>query len=82
MEVFAGIGLVSMVENNVKVGVHKHMVIVVDNHKKCHHNHWIGMHHGLNYAHNMPKEVVVMKIVHRIETPPTFDFSILDVYHH
>ncbi|KAL4365514.1 hypothetical protein AHAS_Ahas07G0113700 [Arachis hypogaea] len=36
----------------------------------------------MDYAHSIPEEVVAMKIVHMIEVPPTFDFSILDAYPH
>ena len=40
MEVFVDMGLVSMVvEGYIEEGVHRHMVVVVDNHNKGHHIH-------------------------------------------
>ncbi|KAL4357694.1 hypothetical protein AHAS_Ahas09G0212300 [Arachis hypogaea] len=78
MEVFGGIRLVSMVvESYIKEEIHRHMVVVVDNHKEVHHIHWIDMHLGLNYAHIMPEEVVAMKIVHILETLPPLIFPSL-----
>ena len=45
MEVNGGRKLVSkVVQNYVAEGVHMHVVVVVDNHSKGHHTHWIGMH--------------------------------------
>ena len=45
MEVNGGRKLVSkVVQNYVVEGVHMHVVVVVDNHSKGHHIHWIGMH--------------------------------------
>ena len=45
MEVNGGRKLVSkVVQNYVVEGVHMHVVVVVDNHNKGHHTHWIGMH--------------------------------------
>ncbi|KAL4394561.1 hypothetical protein AHAS_Ahas02G0164300 [Arachis hypogaea] len=58
------------------------MVVVVDNHKEVHHNHWIGIHHGMVLAHSILGKVVAMKVVHKLEAPPTFDCPILDAYPH
>ncbi|KAL4396791.1 hypothetical protein AHAS_Ahas01G0127200 [Arachis hypogaea] len=71
--------LVNMVvEGYVKDRAHRVMVVVVDNHKEVHHNHWICIHHGMVLAHSMSEEVVAMKAVHKLEAPPTLDCSILD----
>ncbi|KAL4300180.1 hypothetical protein AHAS_Ahas17G0175100 [Arachis hypogaea] len=83
MEVFDGMGLVSMVvEGFVKDRAHWHMVVVVNNHKEVYHNHWIGMHHGMVLVHSILEEVVAMKIDHMLVTPPTFDCFILVAYSH
>ncbi|KAL4300857.1 hypothetical protein AHAS_Ahas17G0242800 [Arachis hypogaea] len=75
--------LVSMVvKDYIEEGGHRHMVVMVDNHKEVHHNHWIGMHHGIVLAHSTLEEVVSMKVDHMLEAPPTFDCSILDAYPH
>ncbi|KAL4276750.1 hypothetical protein AHAS_Ahas20G0238400 [Arachis hypogaea] len=83
MEVFGGMRLVSIVvEGYVEEGVHRHMVVVVDNHKEVHYSHWVGMHHGMVLAHSTLEEVVAMKVDHMLEAPPTFDCSILYAYPH
>ncbi|KAL4365497.1 hypothetical protein AHAS_Ahas07G0112000 [Arachis hypogaea] len=79
-KVFGKRGLVSMVGNNVEKLVHRHMMVVVDNHKEVHYNHWAGIHHGMVLAHNTLEEVVAMKVHHMLEASLTFDYSILDAY--
>ncbi|KAL4356549.1 hypothetical protein AHAS_Ahas09G0097800 [Arachis hypogaea] len=75
--------LVSMVvENNVDEEVHRHIVVVIDNHKEVHHNHWIGLHHGMVLAHSTLVEVVAKRVVHKLGTPPTFDCPIHDACSH
>ncbi|KAL4344252.1 hypothetical protein AHAS_Ahas11G0159800 [Arachis hypogaea] len=69
-----------VVEGYIEKGVHRHMVVVVDNHKEVHHNHWIGMHHRMALAHSTLEEVVAKKVDHKHMAPPTFDCSILDAY--
>ena len=47
MEVFGEKSLVSVVEGHVEDMAHRHMVVVLENHKEIHHNHWIDMHHRM-----------------------------------
>ncbi|KAL4356912.1 hypothetical protein AHAS_Ahas09G0134100 [Arachis hypogaea] len=76
-------GLVSkVVEGYVEGKGHRHMVVMVNNHKEVHNNHWFGMHHEMAHAHSTLEEVVAMKIDHMLEAPPTFDFQILDANSH
>ncbi|KAL4391542.1 hypothetical protein AHAS_Ahas03G0255500 [Arachis hypogaea] len=76
MEVNGGKGLVSMVvQNYVEKGVHKHMVVVINNQKDAHHSQWIGMHLGMALAHSMLEEVAAKKVVHKLEA---FDSPIHD----
>ncbi|KAL4343789.1 hypothetical protein AHAS_Ahas11G0113500 [Arachis hypogaea] len=74
--------LVSTVEGYIEEGGHRHMVVVIDNHKEVHHSHCLGMHHGTALAHSTLEEVVVMKIDHMLEAPPIFDCPILDACSH
>ena len=80
--VFGSRGLVSMVGNNIEELVHRHMVVIVDNHKEVHHNYWIGMHHGMALACSTLERVVATEVVHKLEAPPTFDCPILDACSH
>ncbi|KAL4288532.1 hypothetical protein AHAS_Ahas19G0295600 [Arachis hypogaea] len=83
MEVFGGMGLVSMVvKDYIEEGVHKHMVVVVDNHKEVHHSHWIGMHHGMALTHSTFGKVVAKKVDQFLKAPPIFYCSILDACCH
>ncbi|KAL4344866.1 hypothetical protein AHAS_Ahas11G0221200 [Arachis hypogaea] len=76
-------GLVSMVVRGfVKDKAHRYMVVVVDSHKEVHHNHWVGMYHGMVLAHNTLEEVVAKKVDHKHMAPPTFDSPILDASLH
>lgn len=82
MEVFGGRGLVSMVvQNYVEEGVHRYMVMV-DSHRKVHHNHCLGMHHRMALVHSALVEVVAKRIDHMHMAPPTFDCSILNASLH
>ncbi|KAL4391036.1 hypothetical protein AHAS_Ahas03G0204900 [Arachis hypogaea] len=83
MEVFSGMGLVSMVvQSYVEEGVHRHMVVVLESHKWIHHSHWIDMHHRMALLHSALVEVVAMRIGHMHMAPPTFDCPILDTNSH
>jgi len=83
MEVNGGMRLVSRVVGSyIEEGVHRHMVVMVDNHKEIHHIHWNGMHHGMVLAHSALEEVVAKRIDHKLVAPPTFDCSILDACSH
>ncbi|KAL4329752.1 hypothetical protein AHAS_Ahas13G0331500 [Arachis hypogaea] len=82
MEVFGGRGLVSMVEGYIEERVHRHMVVVVDNHKEVYHSHRIDMHLGMALAYSTLKEVVAKMVDHKLEAPPTFDCPILDANFH
>ncbi|KAL4293640.1 hypothetical protein AHAS_Ahas18G0148300 [Arachis hypogaea] len=79
---FGGVGLVSMVEGYVEEEIHRHMVVVDDNHIEVHHNHWIGMHLGMTIAHSTLVEVVATEVDQMLEAPPTFDCPILDASLH
>ncbi|KAL4287149.1 hypothetical protein AHAS_Ahas19G0157300 [Arachis hypogaea] len=74
--------LVTMIEDFIEEGVHRHMVEVVDNHKEVHHSHRVGMHLGMTLAHSKLEEVVAKNVVHKLEAPPTFDCPILDACSH
>ncbi|KAL4381607.1 hypothetical protein AHAS_Ahas04G0150400 [Arachis hypogaea] len=82
MRLFGSKGLVSMVvQSHVEEGVHRHMVVVVDNKKSAHHSHCLDMYHRM--VVDNPLEVVVAKRVDQILVAPTiFDSSNLDVRSH
>ncbi|KAL4365082.1 hypothetical protein AHAS_Ahas07G0070500 [Arachis hypogaea] len=83
MKEYGGMGFMSMVvEGYVEEGFHRYMVVVVDNHKEIHHNHWIGINHSMVPAHSTLVEVIAMKVDQMHEAPPTFDYFILDAYPH
>ncbi|KAL4276347.1 hypothetical protein AHAS_Ahas20G0198100 [Arachis hypogaea] len=72
-------GLVSMmVEGYIEEGVHRHMVVVVDNHKGVYHSHLIGMHLEMALAHSTFGRVVAKRVDQILEASPIFDCSILD----
>ncbi|KAL4365890.1 hypothetical protein AHAS_Ahas07G0151300 [Arachis hypogaea] len=75
MEVNGGKGLVSVVvQSYVEKGVHRHMVVVVDNRKIAHHSHCLDMHHRM--VVDSPLEVVVAMRVDQIPVaPPIFNCS-------
>ncbi|KAL4345063.1 hypothetical protein AHAS_Ahas11G0240900 [Arachis hypogaea] len=82
-KVFGDMRLVSMVvEGYIEEGAHRHMVVVVDNHKEVHHSYWIGMHHRMVLAHNPFRKVVAKKGDQILEAPPIIDCSILDTCSH
>ncbi|KAL4374427.1 hypothetical protein AHAS_Ahas05G0180700 [Arachis hypogaea] len=82
MEVNGEKGLVSMVvQSHVEEGVHRHMVVVVDNQNSAHHSHCLDMHHRT--VVDRPLEVVVaMKVDQILMAPPIFDCSFLDACSH
>ncbi|KAL4292997.1 hypothetical protein AHAS_Ahas18G0084000 [Arachis hypogaea] len=82
MKVVGEKGLVSMVGSYVEGMDHRHMVVVLENHKVSHHSHWIGMHHRMALLHSALVEVVDMKIDHKHMAPPTFGHPILDTHLH
>ncbi|KAL4356948.1 hypothetical protein AHAS_Ahas09G0137700 [Arachis hypogaea] len=61
---------------------HRHMVVVLENHKGIHHSHWIGMHHKMVLLHSALVEVVAMRIDRMHMAPPTFEYPILDTSLH
>ncbi|KAL4371246.1 hypothetical protein AHAS_Ahas06G0146600 [Arachis hypogaea] len=82
MEVFVENRLVSVVEGHVEDMDHRHMVVVLENHKEIHHSHLIGMHHRMALLHSALVGVVAMRIDHMHMAPPTFDYPILDTQLH
>ncbi|KAL4371629.1 hypothetical protein AHAS_Ahas06G0184900 [Arachis hypogaea] len=52
MKVFVENRLVSVVEVHVEDMTHRHMVVVLENHKKIHHSHWIDMHLKMALLHS------------------------------
>ena len=82
MKVNGGKGLVSMVvQSHVEEGVHRHMVVVVDNQESVHHSPCLDMHHRM--VVDSPLEVVVAMMVDQIlVAPPIFDCSNLDACSH
>ena len=74
MRLFGTKGLVSLVvQSHVEEGVHRHMVVVVDNQKSAHHSHCLDMHHRM---------VVAMRVDQILVAPPVFDCSNLDACSH
>ncbi|KAL4329336.1 hypothetical protein AHAS_Ahas13G0289900 [Arachis hypogaea] len=73
---------VSMVDSYVGDMAHRHMVVVLESHKRIHHSHWIDMHHRMAPLHSALVEVVAMRIDHMHMAPPTFDCPILDTHPH
>ncbi|KAL4300363.1 hypothetical protein AHAS_Ahas17G0193400 [Arachis hypogaea] len=75
MEVNGKKGLVSLVvQSYVEEGVHRRMVVVVDNQKSAQHSHCLDMHHGM--VVDSPLEVVVaMRVDQILVAPPIFDCS-------
>ncbi|KAL4371760.1 hypothetical protein AHAS_Ahas06G0198000 [Arachis hypogaea] len=70
-----------VVQGYVEEGIHRHMVVVVDNQKSAHHSHYLDMHHKM--VVDSPLEVVVAVRVDQIlVTPPIFDCPILDASCH
>ncbi|KAL4374298.1 hypothetical protein AHAS_Ahas05G0167800 [Arachis hypogaea] len=82
MGVFGEKRLVSIVESYVEGIAHRHMVVVLENHKENHHSHWISMHHRMTLLHSALVEVFAMRIDHMHMAPPTFDCPILDMHLH
>ncbi|KAL4371301.1 hypothetical protein AHAS_Ahas06G0152100 [Arachis hypogaea] len=70
-----------MVQSHVEEGVHRHMVVVVDNQKSAHHSHCLDMHHTM--VVDSPLEVVIaMRVDKILVAPPIFDCSILGACSH
>ncbi|KAL4381173.1 hypothetical protein AHAS_Ahas04G0107100 [Arachis hypogaea] len=82
MEVNGCRGLVSMVvQGYVDEGVHRRIVVVVDNQKGAQHSRDLGMHHRM--VVDSPLEVVVaMRVDQILVAPLIFDCSNLDAYSH
>ncbi|KAL4350343.1 hypothetical protein AHAS_Ahas10G0132500 [Arachis hypogaea] len=82
MRLFGSKGVVSMVvQSHVEEGVHRHMVVVVDNQKSAHHSHCLDMHYRM--VVDSPLEVVVaMRVDQILVAPPIFDSSNLDTCSH
>ncbi|KAL4329305.1 hypothetical protein AHAS_Ahas13G0286800 [Arachis hypogaea] len=75
-------GLVSRVESYVEEGVHRHMLVVVDNQKGAHRSHYLGMPLGMALGNSMLGEVVAKRVDQILVAPPIFDCSILDACSH
>ncbi|KAL4373148.1 hypothetical protein AHAS_Ahas05G0052800 [Arachis hypogaea] len=59
MRMFGSRGLVSLVvQRCVEEGIHRLMVVVVDNQKSAHHSHYLDMLLGMALGHSMLAEVV------------------------
>ncbi|KAL4397085.1 hypothetical protein AHAS_Ahas01G0156600 [Arachis hypogaea] len=70
-----------MVQGYVEEGVHRHMVVVVDNQKSAHHSRCLDMYHRT--VVDSPLEVVVtMRVDQILVAPPIFDCPNLDVCSH
>ncbi|KAL4373107.1 hypothetical protein AHAS_Ahas05G0048700 [Arachis hypogaea] len=82
MEVNGRKGLVSMVvQSHVEEGVHRHMVVVVDNQKSTYQSHCLDMHHIM--VVDSPLEVVVtMRVDQILVAPPIFECPNLDACSH
>ncbi|KAL4393678.1 hypothetical protein AHAS_Ahas02G0076000 [Arachis hypogaea] len=83
MGVFGGKGLVSMVvQSYVMEGVHRRMVVVVDNQKSAHHSHYLDMLLRMALGHSMLVEVVAKRVDQIPVTSPIFDSPILNACSH
>ncbi|KAL4397394.1 hypothetical protein AHAS_Ahas01G0187500 [Arachis hypogaea] len=66
----------------VEEGVHRRMVVVVDNQKSAHHSRYLGMHLGMALGHNMLAEAVAKRVYQIFVAPPIFGCPILDACSH
>ncbi|KAL4356777.1 hypothetical protein AHAS_Ahas09G0120600 [Arachis hypogaea] len=83
MEVFGGKVLVSMVvQNYVEEGVHRRMVVVVDNQKCAQHSRHLDMLLGMALGHSVLVEVVAKRVDQIPVAPPIFGCPILDACCH
>ncbi|KAL4381081.1 hypothetical protein AHAS_Ahas04G0097800 [Arachis hypogaea] len=83
MGVFGGKGLVSMVvQSYVEEGVHRHMVVVVDNQKSAHHSRHLGMPLGRALGYSMLVEIVAKRVDQIRVALPIFGYPILDACSH
>jgi len=71
-------GLVSMVVGYIKEGVHRYIVVGIDYHEEVHHNHCLGMYHGMVVAHSTLEVIVAKRVDQILVAPPIFDCPILD----
>ena len=79
MVVFSGKGLVSMVvQSYVEEGIHRRMVVVVDNQKSAHHSHCLDMHHRMVVSYSALEGIVAKRVDQILVAPPIFDCSDLD----
>ncbi|KAL4345543.1 hypothetical protein AHAS_Ahas11G0288900 [Arachis hypogaea] len=74
--------LLSVVEGHVEDMTHRHIVVVLGNHKEIHHSHLIDMHQRMALPHSALVGVVAMMIDHKHMALPTFDCPILDTHLH
>ncbi|KAL4321398.1 hypothetical protein AHAS_Ahas14G0106500 [Arachis hypogaea] len=58
------------------------MVVVVDCHKEVHHNHCLGMHHGVVVAHSTMEDVVTKRVDQIFVAPPIFNCPVFDASLH
>ncbi|KAL4373126.1 hypothetical protein AHAS_Ahas05G0050600 [Arachis hypogaea] len=83
MGVFGGKVPVSMVvQNYVEEGVHRRMVVVVDNQKSAHHSRHLDMLLGMALGYSILVEVVAKMVDQILVAPPIFDSPILDTCSH
>ncbi|KAL4356723.1 hypothetical protein AHAS_Ahas09G0115200 [Arachis hypogaea] len=76
-------GLVSMVvQSYAEEGVHRRMVVVVDNQKSAHHSRHLGMPLGKALGYSMLVEVVAKSVDQILVAPPIFGCPILDACSH
>ncbi|KAL4396792.1 hypothetical protein AHAS_Ahas01G0127300 [Arachis hypogaea] len=69
-------GLVSrVVYNYIEEGVHRRVVVGSECHEKVHHNHCLGMHHGMVVACSTLDGVVAKRVDQILVAPPIFDCS-------
>ncbi|KAL4329258.1 hypothetical protein AHAS_Ahas13G0282100 [Arachis hypogaea] len=59
-----------VVEGYIEEGVHRYIVVVVDNYKEIHHNYYLSMHHGMALTHSTLEEVVAKRVDHKHIVPP------------
>ncbi|KAL4357307.1 hypothetical protein AHAS_Ahas09G0173600 [Arachis hypogaea] len=64
-----------VVQSYIEERVHRHVVVGIECHVKVHHNHCLGMHHGMVVARGILEEVVAKRVDQILMAPPIFDCS-------
>ncbi|KAL4397320.1 hypothetical protein AHAS_Ahas01G0180100 [Arachis hypogaea] len=71
-----------VVQSYVEEGIHRHVLVGIECHVKVHHNHCLGMHHGMVVARGILEGTVAKRVDQILVVPPIFDCSNLDACSH